>query len=35
MIKIDIVVNFRENTIKLQLVQYIIQYKIIKLRVVS
>jgi len=34
-IKVDIAVNYGQNTIKLQLVQYIIQCKFIKLHVVS
>ena len=35
MTKIDVVANYSLTTIKLQLVQYIMRYKIIKLYVVS
>jgi hypothetical protein len=34
-IKINVAVNYGQNTIELQLVQYIIQYKFILLYVVS
>jgi len=35
MTKIDVVINYGQNTFKLQLVQYILQYKILKLYVAS
>jgi hypothetical protein len=35
MIKIDVVINYGQNIFKLQLVQYILQYKIVKLCVAS
>jgi hypothetical protein len=33
--KIDVVINYGQNTFNLQLVQYILQYKILKLYVAS